>query len=448
MFETNHINEIIMKKINLFFKFLILNTLCLVNFSYAGSLLDRLEGSLADTIRSERNLNNLKLDKVDKKISETREIYKLTRPGQTVDMIAPIEHVFSPVTSQPIEDPTLKKNTEMLVDQVRQSPALGLTSYVSSDRILNGLRISRKEIVSVVGITDIEKISTNREINGECTGVLIDNQHFLTARHCVCNSVGIAKQYVTLSFRGVTGDDSPIPASFLGAYSGNGNDSNPCPFDEQYQVVPKEAREFHHGRDIAIYRLDIPVTNRDPSFIAPQIMLHPTNPPKPSLGLVSGYGITKVDKNGLPDADSARRGLMGTLVATSADCGKINECVQNNEFVSISASGNDSCNGDSGGPFYLVDQEEIKNLKEKFIDNSPQKITEKIQKIDPEKLSDEFSKIQVRLYGVVSRGLNGKKCGEGGIYTAITKSVVEWIAALGANPEINNNFNYYNLETK
>lgn len=377
-------------------------------------------------------------DKISEKIAVERAKLSIANPGNNLMIISP--DPLAPLRTPVTNDTVTRNNIDTFLGEARQAPAIGLNGYISSDRVLNGVLIGRTEIVALAGI-DTGEYGTG----GDCTGVLIDSEHIVTARHCICGPGGIGKQKVYLPFRGPTGESSPIDANFIAAYSGNEaeNDPDPCPVDQNLHTVRKSAFIGNKGKDIALFRLATPATDRDPRFKAPELVIYPTGAPKPSLGLIAGYGVTEVDNNHRPVWGSARMGLMATLASTSASCSGISDCISNIEFVSITANGNDSCAGDSGGPFYLVEQGSIAQLKEKWIDNSLTTAAEKLRRVNPEELGKDLTNIPVRLFGFVSRGISGDICGYGGVYTGITNSILRWMMNNGARPNVDDKFKYY-----
>jgi Trypsin len=419
-------------------------SLVLLYFPHSSEARDFIElEQITDSQVKYDNFGSSKIDKLSEQIAKDRSKYSQVVPKDNTTMVVspnddPLEPLRTPVT----EDKALKNNFIEFNSETRQAPALELTGYISSDRIINGVGFGKPEIVVMSGINTGED-----DKGGDCTGVLIDKIHIITARHCVCGKSGIGEQKVTLSFRGVDGSNAPIDAEFVGAYSGVAdlNDPDPCPIDPNLFTVVKKAFRENQGKDIALYKLKIAATDRDPHFKPPKIYLFPTNPPHPSIGLIAGYGYTEIDQNFHPNIDSGRRGLKATLTSPSDGCGTIGECIQDKEFVSLprNGCGNDSCNGDSGGPFYIVDKTSIQNIKSEWIDNNPINFFEKARKVNPEKLAKDMANLNGALFALVSRGIDGSTCGKGGIYTALSSNIVSWMKNLGANPNLTDSFDYY-----
>jgi hypothetical protein len=96
------------------------------------------------------------------------------------------EDPLGPLRSNPGQDPTILRNQISLNRSVAGlQPTLLAPGFVPQDRILNGVPISRHEIVAL-----------QTKSGALCSGTLIDETHVLTAYHCTCDSDGPATESV------------------------------------------------------------------------------------------------------------------------------------------------------------------------------------------------------------------------------------------------------------
>ena len=94
------------------------------------------------------------------------------------------------------------------------------------------------------------------------------------------------------------------------------------------------------------------------------------------------------------------------------------------EFVALSTT--DTCKGDSGGPIYIMSKNAVAQLNTRHGSSSgaPQPLPGmSLQELE----TYEISNYEMELVGVTSRSVVPNKCGVGGIYGAITSSVVKWL---------------------
>ncbi len=203
-----------------------------------------------------------------------------------------------------------------------------------------------------------------------CTGTLIGKNVVLTAAHCAAGGCA-SRIYI--------GNNSNQPGTgrIINVKKDNG---------KPIVIVHEDYNWFTNRNDLAILILDDEVNDVPPRKIAT------TNEVNASFYLkLSGFGYT----------DSALRDYgiknkVDVIVASNAcDTQSAQERYGCNDNLEIVAGGNgvDSCNGDSGGPAYILSDGEVK------------------------------------LAGVVSRATRNSSnpCGDGGVYVRVDRFATEWI---------------------
>lgn len=241
-----------------------------------------------------------------------------------------------------------------------------------------------------------------RPDRGICSAVVISDVTLLTAAHCVC-SLNLDRERGRLTTAAVWGKaiiekDSITPSQTAMVASRNGFRLYIQNFCETFR-----SRRTLAGPDIALVYLDqefVKAQREDaeafvhrPAVIAPPSLYLSRHL---SFMTVVGYGLS-VDQD--TDADKPFLPKVGAVVPVAdVICGRADSqnqfnCRSGQEIVLIDRIfGNDTCNGDSGGPAYIRHYEKY------------------------------------YLAGITSRAAKpGTKCGSGGIYTLLTPHLATWI---------------------
>jgi len=153
-----------------------------------------------------------------------------------------------------------------------------------------------------------------------CTGVLIGCQTFLTAAHCVCDTVG----------RQCQGPGTPSADGWFVFFQHAG-------FFRVVSIRVHPRYDFPAG-DVAVLRLATPVTGIAPARI------NALPPIAGAPGTIVGFGRT--------GGDAQDYGLKRVGTVTTTAC---REGISESTSIcwSFDGSGANSCNGDSGGPLFM-----------------------------------------------------------------------------------------------
>ncbi|MEM8971188.1 MAG: trypsin-like serine protease [Pseudomonadota bacterium] len=281
-----------------------------------------------------------------------------------------------------------------------------------------------RETVAIVGT------NTNRLL---CTGVLIDRDVVLTAAHCVCAWRGNRNEIVSIGFGRDRAEWSAISRRLISI-----DDERTVFFQadqafcRDYQINPQRAM---FGKDFALLFLqksdaetklnflyggyeagdgqrtflDHAKQDRNPQEfrsksydVAPARIATAALYLAPSITrlIAVGYGRSDADLDN-PAGTAASTGfkLFAPLTIRSKICGHPLDraqygCAAGREAVLIDPV-SDTCAGDSGGPVFVL-------------------------------LPDRYF-----LVGITSRGLAGRSCVKGGIYSLITPDVIAWMRLHG-----------------
>lgn len=165
--------------------------------------------------------------------------------------------------------------------------------------------------------------------NGICSGTLVGCQTFLTAAHCVCDTVGGNCQPGDLG--------APNPNLYF-------------VYVPHFGVVPVQSiavqadYDFPVG-DVAVLRLASPVSNVRPARI------NTSAPPATGMaGTIVGFGLTAGGNN---DYGVKRSGSVTTVGCTGGISSTTSVCWAFRSPLGSPGSNSNTCNGDSGGPLFL-----------------------------------------------------------------------------------------------
>jgi hypothetical protein len=160
-----------------------------------------------------------------------------------------------------------------------------------------------------------------------CSGTLIGCQTFLTAAHCVCDTIGSDCQ----------GVNAPNPAGYVVFLQHAG-------FFSVASISVHPSFDFPVG-DVAIVRLSTPVGG-----IAPTPIDTTASPPDGTDALIAGFGRSGGNKL---DYGLKRVGQVVTSPCPSGVSGTTSVCFDFADPVGPPGTDADTCNGDSGGPLFV-----------------------------------------------------------------------------------------------
>jgi hypothetical protein len=160
-----------------------------------------------------------------------------------------------------------------------------------------------------------------------CSGTLIGCQTFLTAAHCVCDTIGADCQ----------GAGAPNPAGYVVFLQHAG-------FFSVASISVHPSYDFPVG-DVAIVRLSTAV-----SGIAPTPIDTTTAPPGGSDAFIAGFGRSGGNKL---DYGLKRAGKVVTASCPAGVSDTTSVCFDFADPVGPPGQDADTCNGDSGGPLFV-----------------------------------------------------------------------------------------------
>ncbi len=206
------------------------------------------------------------------------------------------------------------------------SVSSGETLPSSDHPIVNGLATGG---YPTVGALLFSPTASTQNAIGKCSGTLIGCKSFLTAAHCVCDTVGTNCQ------PGQGGAPNPsryfvfLPhVGMLGVQS----------------IAIRTDFDFPTG-DVALLQLASPAENVRPSRINDAI-----NPPVGTSGIIVGYGLTGGGKN---DYGLKRYGSVVTANCTNGISSDTSVCWAFRTPLGPPPTNSNTCNGDSGGPLFI-----------------------------------------------------------------------------------------------
>lgn len=260
--------------------------------------------------------------------------------------------------------PVFEKNVSVLVN--KQSGEPGFL------RIWRGQKVVKPDVYP-----DVVLVSGNESI---CTGTLISAQHVITAAHCFCDGVN----------REVAVGTSLLDVSARAQVDPDKSKSHiDCD-----KMKPSNVAENVGNGDIALLTLKTPLTGVAFRRIA-------TEPVVRAAASVRAVGFGKTE------GDSVGTKFVVDIVVASYDCtgaavsggGKYG-CTPDTEMIAAGLN-RDTCNGDSGGPIYILGQD-----------------------------------INLYLAAVTSRSVDPSgECGKGGIYAKLTvPTIKQWLIDGGVAP--------------
>jgi len=160
-----------------------------------------------------------------------------------------------------------------------------------------------------------------------CTGTLVGCHTFLTAAHCVCDSLGV----------GCQGPNAPNPSHFFVFLQNAGV------FAVQSIAVPVQF-DFPVA-DVAVVRLTSDVTG-----IRPALINNVQAPPPGTPGRIVGFGRT----GGRDQAVGIKRaGNVVTVTCTQGISNTSSVCWNFLPPLGAPGTNSNTCNGDSGGPLFI-----------------------------------------------------------------------------------------------
>lgn len=282
---------------------------------------------------------------------------------------------------------------------------------------------------------------TPQNFHAFCSGTLVAHDAVLTAGHCLCKEIA-PSQYVPLrvdEFAVVLGDDVRAARRGMLAFrvrrADQKADSEPRNVDEEEHK--QRCTEYHWaGRDLALVRLGAQVDSSAmpgpgpveksklplPAAIATPQMLFGLNfePGKgmPLQGLLAGYGYTeqilswqaKISGQFETGIKYFTRTLVDELVCPSkhaSGCAPGRELTAIGEMPALTEqprARSDTCSGDSGGPFFMIDGQE-----RRYLIGATSRAAGIVQ--------------------MLAGFWNKHSCGGGGIYSLLNAAAIEWLKA-------------------
>lgn len=332
------------------------------------------------------------LDNADKILSD-----RITEAGS----LQLTERDLGDPTTMPLPDEAAVDNDPRF-SAALETMAEGLLGRLESDddvcpevgsRAVGGTRITKRanyrevvlQLAGVRGATD-DSVSV-------CSGVLLSGTEVLTAAHCVCPDRPSTIR-VTLSLH-----DRPYQTRHISG--------------ARLRIRPEACRlnGLQPGLDVAVLRLSVPVDDRYLAAHRVALLGSQALSEKIAAGnsYVSVVGFGRLD----PEGPAGTKNSVRQILISENCIGRVGgvadqefyHCEPNREFVTGSPTPNQAvgpCNGDSGGPAYLL---EFNNNTKRF---------------------DAF------LLGIVSRPVHPGRCGDGEIYTRLTDEVVAWLRGRGS----------------
>jgi hypothetical protein len=289
--------------------------------------------------------------------------------------------------SPPIQGPINEGRTPGEFKSIEQDDrylknALSLSGI---EKIIDGKKVSPATYKDIVGLAPTSAARVN------CTGILVKNNVVLTAKHCACP---LFPQFI------VVGDDE---------MSGS-----------RYAVMTAEPRDDKCDEPVTDEDLDLAtlILREGLASIPTRELAAPGTIDKAISYKIVGYGWY-VPAAGVPATRGEKRETI--VPSASNDCdgspkgwnmtdANAYGCKPKGEIVAgTSGLDRDTCNGDSGGPLLISDT---------FVGRFSN------------------SERELKLAGVTSRPVtftntnNGLKCGDGGVYVRITKSVQDWLGLI------------------
>ncbi|MFK3967947.1 trypsin-like serine protease [Ensifer adhaerens] len=251
---------------------------------------------------------------------------------------------------------------------------------------------------------------THSNGTGLCTGIALGSDAVLTAAHCGCSEPSSYRVLFQRPIREVQRESRYYPARTV--------DRKPSIF---YGYDCSRTLEAQPGKDLALLFLT-PSASPGPSIVPPPVMPMFIPQKLASDGelkalLILGYGRREDDKfpHGLIGASAHLRDSFCLIDRfDAAGCSIFREFTLSR--MTSDGEGADTCDGDSGGPVYMVWDRDLGDLK--------------VQR------HRVLLGITSRAMGsVVQYGPTG--CGGGGVYTSVGHpEVVKWLALQGVPVEV------------